>query len=182
MEQTRRILETGAAYGLVPKIHANELDYSGGIRWGWPTGPCRWITLSTWGGGAEGLASGRTMPTLLPGASLFLGMDYARPANSSTRVCPWPWPQFQSGFVSTGNMELILSLGLMQLRMLPMEVLHAATLNRAYAMGLGSVTDPSRWASRPALWWPMPSFGFMPYSYGSGSRPPRLLNGIRQTP
>ncbi|MCK4748488.1 MAG: amidohydrolase family protein, partial [Bacteroidales bacterium] len=78
-----------------------------------------------------------------------------------------------------GNMELIMSLGIMQLRMLPNEVLNAVTINGAYAMGLedthGTIT-PGKVANL-IVTRPMPSFGFMPYAYGASQISKVILNG-----
>ena len=78
VDQTHRILEVGAKYGLIPKIHANELDHSGGIEVG-VAHQARSVDHLEFVGEKEiaALLSGETMPTILPGASLFLGMSYA---------------------------------------------------------------------------------------------------------
>jgi imidazolonepropionase len=181
VEQTARILEAGAANGLVPKIHANELDYSGGIQVGVRYG-ARSVDHLEFTGEEEltALKSGRTMPTILPGASLFLGMTYAPARSMIDAGLPVALASdYNPGSSPSGNMELIMSLGIMQLRMLPFEVLNAVTLNGAYAMGLeethGTIT-PGKKAS-VIVTRPMSSFGFMPYSYGSSQISKVILNG-----
>ncbi len=78
VEDTDRILKAAATYGLRPKIHANELDYSGGIQVG-----VKYNALSVdhleYVGDAEleSLKGSETMPTVLPGAAFFLNMPYA---------------------------------------------------------------------------------------------------------
>ncbi len=76
-------------------------------------------------------------------------------------------------------MELMMSLGCIKLKMLPYEVLNAATRNGAYAMGLeethGSIT-PGKVANL-VITLPIPGFGFMPYAYGSSQIDKVILNG-----
>ncbi len=181
VDQTSRILEAGAKYGMVPKIHANELDYSGGIHVGVKHG-ARSVDHLEFVGEEElkVLKNSTTMPTILPGASLFLGLTYA-PARAIIEAgLPVALASdYNPGSSPSGNMELIMSLGIMQLRMLPNEVLNAVTRNGAYAMGLedshGSIT-PGKVANL-IITVPMPGFGFMPYSYGSSQIQKMIING-----
>ncbi len=181
VEQTERILEAGAKFDLQPKIHANELDYSGGVQAG-----VRHKALSVdhleFVGEEElaALKGSLTMPTLLPGASLFLGLSYAPARKLIEAGLPVALASdYNPGSSPSGNMELVMSLGIMLLKMLPYEVLNAVTRNGAYAMGLaathGSIT-PGKVANL-IITKAMPGFGFMPYSYGSSQIDKVILNG-----
>ncbi len=181
VEQTDRILEAGASYGLAPKIHANELDFSGGVQAG-----VRHHALSVdhleFVGEEElaALKGSATMPTILPGASLFLGLSYAPARKMIEAGLPVALASdYNPGSSPSGNMELVMSLGIIQLKMLPFEVLNAVTRNGAYAMGLeeshGSIT-PGKVANL-IITDPMPDFGFMPYAYGSSQINKVILNG-----
>ena len=179
--QTDRILEAGIKHGMVPKIHANELDYSGGIQVGVKHN-ARSVDHLEFVGEDElaVLKGGRTMPTLLPGASLFLGLTYAPARKMMEAGLPVALASdYNPGSSPSGNMELIMSLGIMQLKMLPTEVLNAVTLNGAYAMGIeethGSIT-PGKVANL-IITIPMPGFGFMPYSYGTSQIQKVIING-----
>jgi imidazolonepropionase len=181
VEQTRTILEAGDKYGMVPKIHANELDYSGGVQVG-VAHRARSVDHLEFVGEEEirVLKDSRTMPTLLPGASLFLGMNYAPARKMIDAGLPVALASdYNPGSSPSGNMGLIMSLGIMQLRMLPYEVLNAVTLNGAYAMGLekthGTVTVGK--AASLVVTRPIPSFGFMPYAYGSSQIEKVIING-----
>ena len=181
VEQTARILRAGAEHGLVPKIHANELDYSGGIQVGVEHG-ARSVDHLEFTGEKElkALKGSGTMPTLLPGASLFLGLTYAPARDMINAGLPVALASdYNPGSSPSGNMELIMSLGIIQLRMLPEEVLNAVTINGAYAMGLekshGTIT-PGKVANLIVTDC-MPSFGFMPYSYGTSQIRDVILNG-----
>jgi len=180
-KQTARILEAGAIYGMLPKIHANELDYSGGVQVG-AAHQARSVDHLEFVGEAElkALKGSPTMPTILPGASLFLGLEYA-PART---IIDAGFPvalasDYNPGSSPSGNMELVMSLGTIQLKMLPFEVLNAATWNGAYAMGLeeshGTIS-PGKVANL-IITHPIPSFGFMPYAYGSSQIHKIILNG-----
>ena len=181
VEQTARILEAGAKYGMIPKIHANELDYSGGIQVGTKFGALSVDHLEFVGEEElKSLSGSQTMPTLLPGASLFLGISYAPARKLVDAGLPVALASdFNPGSSPSGNMERIMSLGIMQLKMLPFEVLNAVTRNGAYAMGLqkthGSIT-PGKHANL-IVTHPMPGFGYMPYSYGSSQINKVILNG-----
>ena len=180
-EQTARILEAGIRHGMRPKIHANELDHSGGVEVG-----TRYDALSVdhlefiGEGELNALKSSRTIPTLLPGASLFLGLADA-PARKliEAGLAVALASDYNPGSSPTGNMELIMSLGIMKLRMLPHEVLNAVTLNGACAMGLekthGTIAEGK--VANLILTEPMPSFGFMPYAYGTSQISKVILNG-----
>ena len=181
VEQTERILRAGAEHGLMPKIHANELDYSGGIQVGVEHRARSVDHLECTGEKELKVLSGSgTMPTLLPGASLFLGLNYAPAREMINAGLPVALASdYNPGSSPSGNMELIMSLGIMQLKMLPEEVLSAVTINGAYAMGLekthGTIT-PGKVANL-IVTVPMPSFGFMPYSYGTSQIRDVILNG-----
>ncbi len=181
VEQTARILEAGVSSGMVPKIHANELDYSGGVQVGVEYG-ARSVDHLEFVGEAEldALKGSSTMPTILPGASLFLGLTYAPARSMINAGLPVALASdYNPGSSPSGNMELIMSLGIMQLRMLPMEVLNAVTINGAYAMGLESThgTITTGKVANLVITRPMPSFGFMPYAYGTSQVSRVILNG-----
>jgi len=181
VEQTERILEAGLKFGLVPKIHANELDYSGGIQVGVKHGALSVDHLEFVGEEElTALKNSQTMPTLLPGASLFLGLSYAPARRIIDAGLPLALASdYNPGSSPSGNMELVMSLGMMQLGMVPHEVLNAVTRNGAYAMGIdtthGSIT-PGKVANL-IITQPMSSFGFMPYAYGSSQIHKVILNG-----
>lgn len=182
IEDTERILMAGMKYGLRPKIHANELDFSGGIQVG-----VKYNALSvdhleyTGDEEIECLSGTETMPTLLPGAAFFLGMPYA-PARKmiDAGLGLALASDFNPGSSPSGNMQLILSMGCIKYRMVPEEALAAVTLNGAYAMGisheLGSISRGK--IANVIITRPMPSLAFMPYAYGSNKVETVIVNGV----
>ena len=184
-KQTSRILEAGLAHGLRPKIHANELDFSGGVQVGTHHDALSVDHLEFVGEQElEALKKSRTMPTLLPGASFFLGLPYAPARMIIDAGLPVALASdYNPGSSPTGNMELIMSMGTIQLKMLPNEVLNAVTINGAYAMGISDTHGtiaPGKVANL-VVTKPIPSFGFMPYAYGTSQIQHVILNGKIET-
>jgi len=180
-EQTIRILEAGAKFGLQPKIHANELDFSGGIQVGVKNNARSVDHLEFTGDEEIALLLGsNTMPTLLPGASLFLGMKYAPARRMIDAGLPVALASdFNPGSSPSGNMKLIMSLGMMQMKMLPTEVINATTINGAYAMGLEDITGSvTRGKSADLLITrKIPGINYIPYAYGSDIISKVILQG-----
>lgn len=186
VEETERILEAGSRYGLRGKIHANELDYSGGIQAG-----VKFNALSVdhleFTGEEEirALLDSETMPTLLPGAAFFLGMDYPPARKMIGAGLPVALASdYNPGSSPSGNMKFIMSLGCIKLRMLPEEVINAVTINGAYAMGVedfaGSVARGKK--ANVFITERVPGYEFMPYAYGSDLTGTVILEGEIQSP
>ena len=179
--QTDRILMAGIKYGLEPKIHANELDFSGGVQAGVKYGALSVDHLEFTGEEEIALLKGTdTMPALLPGASFFLGLKDAPARRMIDAGLPVALASdFNPGSSPTGNMQLMMALGMIRLRMLPEEVIHAATLNGAYAMGveneLGSITPGKK--ANIIITKPVPGYEYLPYAYGSNHVERMILNG-----
>jgi len=181
VEQTNRILMAGMKYGLRPKIHANELDFSGGIQVGVKNNALSVDHLEFTGEKEiETLLNSDTMPTVLPGASFFLGMKYAPARKMIEAGLPVALASdYNPGSSPSGNMKFIMSLGSVNLRMLPEEVINAVTLNGAYAMGvedkLGTITRGK--IANVFITKGIPGYEFMPYAYGSDLVDMVILNG-----
>ena len=181
VEETSRILEAGARYGLRPKMHANELDYSGGIQTGVKYGALS-VDHLEFTGDAEiaALLSSGTMPTLLPGAAFFLGMVDPPARKMIEAGLPLAMASdYNPGSSPAGNMKFIMSLGCIKLRLLPEEAINAVTINAAYAMGIsethGSITVGKK--ANLFITKKIPSYEFMPYAFGSNLIEIVILNG-----
>lgn len=181
VEDTDRILEAGKRYNLRGKIHANELDYSGGIQAG-----VRHNALSvdhlefTGSDEIEALLGSGTMPALLPGAAFFLGMEYPPARKMIEAGLPLALASdYNPGSSPSGNMKFIMSLGCIKLKMIPEEVVNAVTINGACAMGVekevGSVARGKR--ANVFITKKIPGYEFMPYAYGSDLIDKVILNG-----
>ena len=169
VEETARILEVGQKYGLKPKIHANELAVSGGVQVGvkYEAQSVDHLERTT-EAEIEVLRGSKTMPTGLPGASLFLGMPYTecrKMVDAGLGVALAS--DYNPGSSPSGNMRMVMALGSIRMRLTPAESLNATTLNGAYAMGLseeyGSITVGK--VANFFLTRPLPSLAFFPYAY-----------------
>ncbi len=181
VDETDRILMAAMKYGMRPKIHANELDYSGGIQVG-----VKYDALSvdhlefTGDAEIEALLGSNTMPTLLPGAAFFLGMidpPVRKMINAGLPVALAS--DYNPGSSPSGDMKFVMSLGTVKLKMLPEEVINATTINTAYAMGI-SDTHGSICRGKVANFFitkEIPTYEFMPYAYGTDLVETVFLNG-----
>lgn len=181
VKDTERILQAAQNYGLQPKIHANELDYSGGVQVG-----VKYNALSVdhleYVGEAEikSLLASKTMPTILPGAAFFLGMVYAPAREMIKAGLPVALASdFNPGSAPSGNMQLIMAMGSILYKMLPEEVINATTINTAYAMGLshdmGSICKGKR--ASFYITKAIPTYSYMPYSFGDNKVETMVIDG-----
>lgn len=169
VRDTERILDAAARYGLRPKIHANELARSGGVQVGVAKGALSVDHLERMGAQEiEALYGSSTIPTMLPGASFFLGMPYGPARQVIDAGLPLALASdYNPGSSPSGNMKMVMSLGCIKMKLTPEEAFNAVTLNGAYAMGVeaetGSIAEgklASFFITRP-----IPSLAFMPYAY-----------------
>ena len=149
-KQTARILETGVNQGLIPKIHANELACSGGVQVGVAHDALSVDHLEKTGEAEiEALKGSKTMPTMLPGSSFFLGLPYGKAKdfiNAGLGIALAS--DYNPGSSPSGDMRFVMALGCVKMRLTPEQAFNACTLNAAYAMGVqdevGSITKGKR--------------------------------------
>ncbi|HHG86488.1 MAG TPA: imidazolonepropionase [Bacteroidetes bacterium] len=179
--ETARILEAGAKYGLRPKIHANELANSGGVQVGIAHNALSVDHLESTGPAEiAALAASQTMPTVLPGVSFFLGIDYA-PAramiDAGLPVCIAT--DYNPGSSPAGNLQFMMSLACNRMRLLPEEALVACTLNGAAALDLSTTCGSLEVGKRADLLItaPMESLAQLPYFFGRDQVEAVMLGG-----
>ena len=169
-EESRRILDAGRAHGLIPKIHADEIDPIGGSQLAGEMGAISAEHLIVCP--PEGIASmarGGTVACLLPATSLYLGAAFA-PARAmvDAGVPVAMATDFNPGSCPCLNMQLVMNLGCLRYRLTPQEVLTAVTLNGAAAIGLadtvGSV-EPGKLAD--LVVWEARDLNYIFYRMGS---------------
>lgn len=169
VEETDRILSAAAHFGLRPKIHANELDNSGGVQIGVKHRAISVDHLERMGADEiEVLRNSDTVATMLPGASFFLGMPYA-PARQAVDagLTVALASDYNPGSSPSGDMRMVWALGCIKMRLTPTEALAACTVNGAAAMELGTELG-SLAQGRTASFIvtkPVPSLAFIPYAY-----------------
>jgi imidazolonepropionase len=173
VDETSRILEAGARYGLKAKIHANQLSASGAVEAGIEHGAVSVDHLEVMDEKAlQSLSDSDTIATLLPSCSLFLGIPFADARSIISRDAAVALASdFNPGSTPSGNMNLVVALACMRLKMLPEEAINAATINGAAAMELahshGSITrgkDANFFITKS-----IPSLAYLPYSFGSNN-------------
>ena len=164
-----RILERAAEFSLRGKIHANELAVSGGVQVGVSHNALSVDHLERTGDEEIACLKGsNTMPTMLPGASFFLGMPYGRARAFIDAGLPLALASdYNPGSSPSGDMRFVMALACIKQRLTPEEAFNACTINAAYAMGvedtLGSIT-PGKRASL-IITEPLPSLAFIPYAH-----------------
>lgn len=169
VEDTDRMLNAGMKYGLRAKIHANELDCSGGVQVGVKYNAISVDHLECMG--EEEIAcllESETMPTVLPGAAFFLNMPYSPVRKMIQAGLPVALASdYNPGSSPSGNMKFIMSLGCINYKMLPEEVINATTLNSAYAMGVeeevGSIAVGK--LANFYITTPISGIEYLPYAY-----------------
>ena len=169
VEDTDRMLNAGMKYGLRAKIHANELDYSGGVQVVVKYNAISVDHLECMG--EEEIAcllESETMPTVLPGAAFFLNMPYSPVRKMIQAGLPVALASdYNPGSSPSGNMKFIMSLGCINYKMLPEEVINATTLNSAYAMGVeeeaGSIAVGK--LANFYITTPISGIEYLPYAY-----------------
>ena len=173
VDETKRIIEAGAKYNLPAKIHVNQFNITGGIQACTALGARSVDHLEVLDDNdIAALKNSNTMPVALPGCSMFIRIPYA-PARTiiDNGLQLAIASDFNPGTCPTGNMNMILSLACINLRMLPEEAINAATINGAYAMDvadtLGSISIGKK--ANLIITKPVPSLAYLPYAYGSNN-------------
>ncbi|CDQ38704.1 imidazolonepropionase [Virgibacillus salexigens] len=136
-EQSRRILEAGKEFGLIPKIHADEIEPYGGAELAAAVGAVSADhLLKASDEGIRQMADQDVIGVLLPGTAFFLMAEFAQARKMidqglavalSTDANPGSSP--------TLSLQFIMNLGCLKMGMTPEEVITATTINAAHAIG-----------------------------------------------
>ena len=175
--QTRRILEAGLEHGLTPKLHADELEPSGGAELGASMGAASVDHLGAISpAGIEALASSDTVATFLPGTLFFLGKTRYAPARAllDAGATVALATDFNPGSSASPSLPLAMTIACSQMGMAPLEALVAATRNGARALRLDDGRGTLR-TGAPAdlVLWDTADYREIPYRYGV-----RLARGV----
>ncbi len=180
-EETTRVIEAGQKVGMKPRIHANQLNRSGGVQVGVKLKAISVDHLENMGEEEiELLKNSGVMPTALPGAAFFLGLPFppARPmlqAGLPIAIAS----DYNPGSAPSGNMPLMISIACIKMKMTPEEAINAATINTASCLEIlnthGSITT-GKYANL-IITKPVPSLSYLPYSFGSSWVERVFLNG-----
>ncbi len=181
MDETERIVEHGKKYGMIPRIHANQLNRSGGVQIGVKTGAISVDHLENIGEEEiQMLMNSATMPVTLPGAAFFLNLPFTPARKMIDAGLPIAIASdYNPGSAPSGNMPLMISLACIKMKMTPEEAINAATINTAYTLGL-SATHGTITLGKIAnvfITESISSLASIPYRFGSNPVGQVVLNG-----
>ena len=171
VEETDQILKAGLKYGLVPKIHVNQFNSIGGIKVGVKNNALSvdHLEVLTTKDLAH-LKNSQTIPVSLPSCSFFLGIPYTDARKIMEANVPLALASdYNPGSTPSGNMNFVVSLACIKMKMTPEEAINAATINGAYASNLsdkvGSISRGK--LANFIITKPINSYSYLPYSFAS---------------
>ena len=181
-QEMERICKAGAAIGLKPKLHINQLNSIGGLETAVKLGAVSADHLETMTEqDIAVLSTSDTIGTLLPTAAFFLRMPFQPARQLIDAGCAIALASdYNPGSSPSGNMNLVVSMSCIQMKMLPEEAINAATINGAFAMGVDDMAGSISTGKRANLLFikPIPSIAYMPYAFGTNLVDKVMMNGI----
>lgn len=183
VEQTERLLSAGIEYGLKPKVHVNQFNIIGGIEACVKHKAVSVDHLEVLNEQDLAVLKGsNTIPVALPSCSFFLGIPYTPAREIMNAGLPLALASdFNPGSTPSGNMNFVVSLASVSMRMTTAEAINAATLNGAACLELsdelGSITRGKR--ANLMVTAPISSLDFIPYNFGQPSIEAVYINGER---
>lgn len=169
VEDTDRIFNAGIKYGLRPKVHANQMGFSGGVQLGVKYGARSVDHLESTGPDEfQALKDSDTIATILPGATFFLNMQYAPARKLIDYGIPVAMASnYNPGSCPSGSLQFQMALACIAMKLTPAEALNACTINGAFAMDvddiLGGITEGKQ--ANIILTKEIPSIDFIPYAF-----------------
>ena len=190
-EEMERVCNAGLLYGLKPKLHVNQLSSIGGIETGLKVKAISLDHLETLTEkditllgnqplAANGKTNQETICTLLPTAAFFLRMTFPPARKLIDAGCAVALASdYNPGSSPSGNMNLVVAMSCIQMKMLPEEAINAATINGAYAMGAGDEAGSITVGKKANFIFikNIPSLAFIPYSFGTNLVHKVMING-----
>ncbi len=181
-QEMETVCKAGLSYGLKPKLHVNQLHSIGGIQSAINLNALSVDHLEIMKDiDIKLLSKSNTIATLLPTAAFFLRMLYQPARQLIDAGCAIALAtDYNPGSSPSGNMNFVIALSCIQMKMLPEEAINAATINGAYAMEvqdeLGSITIGKK--ANLIFTKAIPSLAYMPYSFGSNLIEKVMINGM----
>lgn len=170
VEEMAEILEAGAKYNLIPKVHVNQFSALGGIKKAVEMGALSVDHLEEiTDEDIEALKGSKTMPTILPSCSHFLSIPFGNARKIIEAGLPVALASdFNPGSTPSGNLQFVLSLACVKMKMTPEEAINALTINAAYAMGLSESHGTISLGKKTPIiiTKEIPSLAYIPYAFG----------------
>tara|TARA_R110002072_G_scaffold48038_4_gene131394 strand:- start:2198 stop:3436 length:1239 start_codon:yes stop_codon:yes gene_type:complete len=181
VEETDQILKAGRKHGLIPKVHVNQFNSIGGIKVSVENNALSVDHLEILTEqDLEILKNSNTIPVSLPSCSFFLGIPYTNARKIIDANLPLALASdYNPGSTPSGNMNFVVSLACIQMKISPEEAINAATINGAFAL---NISDKTGTISKGKLanfmiTKPIKSYCFLPYSFGQTHIESVFLNG-----
>lgn len=184
LEDTQRIIEAGKKYNLPAKIHVNQFTSFGGIQLCTEKNVLSVDHLEELTEeDIQALKKSTTLPVALPSCSFFLEIPYTPAQKLIENDLPIVLASdYNPGSTPSGNMNFVVSLACIKMKMTPEEAINAATINAAFAMQVedqvGSITKGK--LANFIITEPINSYAFLPYSFGSNHIEEVYLKGKPQ--
>ena len=184
VNDTIRLIKAASKLGIPSKTHVNQFNSIGGVKASVDLGALSVDHLEEMSSvDYEALKGSNCMPTILPSCSFFLGIPFSPAAKMIDEGLPVALASdYNPGSTPSGNMNFVASLGCIQLKMTPEQVINATTINTAYAMGvekeLGSICIGKK--ANLYITKPIPSYAYLPYSFGQNHIRKVIINGRLQ--
>lgn len=169
-EESRVILEAGKKYGMIPKIHADEIDPIGGSQLTAEVGAISAEHLIVCPPeGIAAMAKGGTVACCLPATSFYLGSTFAPARDMVTAGVPVAMASdFNPGSCPSLNLQFVMNLGCLKYKLTPEEVLTAVTLNAAAAIDMADTVGSVEVGKQGDLViWDAPDLDYICYRMGS---------------
>ncbi len=183
VEETERIMEAGKKYDLIAKIHVNQFNAINGIaacvkHKALSVDHLEVVTEND----IEILLNTETMPVALPACSFFISIPYTPARKMIDAGLPLALAtDFNPGTTPSGNMNFVVAMACIKMKMTPEEAINAATINGAYAMGIskkyGSITLGKK--ANLIISKSVTSFYQLSYAFGSDLIDTILIDGTR---
>lgn len=181
LQDTESILKAGSSLGFIPKIHVNQFNAFGGVNMAVKHNALSVDHLEELNDDdIEALKGSQTIPVALPSCSFFINIPYTPARKLIDAGLPLALAtDYNPGSTPSGNMNFVLSLACIKMRMTPEEAINAATLNGAYAMGCsndyGSITKGKK--ANIIISKTVPSYNYLPYAFGDNAIETVIING-----
>ena len=178
---TNRVLQAGKKHGLIAKTHVNQFKAMGGVAVSVKNDALSVDHLEVLNKqDITALQESQTMPVALPLCSYFLSIPYTPGREIIDAGLPLALASdYNPGSSPSGNMNFVVATACIKMKLSPEEAINAATINGAYAMGLseshGSITKGKK--ANLIITKEIPSYGFLPYAFGSNNIDQVILNG-----
>ena len=181
IKQSENVLSKAQELGIKAKIHVNQFNSFGGIKLAlkYDALSVDHLEVLTEQDLSE-LKQGSTMPVALPTCSYFLGINYAPGRKIIDNGLPLAIASdFNPGSSPSGNMNFVVSTACIKMKLTAEEAINAATINGAYAMGIGdkvgSITEGK--IANLIITKDIKSINEIPYSFGNGKISKVILAG-----